>query len=50
MGDVRNAYKTFVGRSERKRNLGRHRHRWEDNIKMYLWEMVWEGVNCMHQA
>ena len=28
------AYGVLVGRPEGKRPLGRHRHRWEDNIKM----------------
>jgi len=28
-----------VGKPEGKRPLGRPRHRWEDNIKMYLQEM-----------
>jgi hypothetical protein len=30
-----------VGKPEGRRPLGRPRHRWEDNIKMYLREMVW---------
>jgi hypothetical protein len=30
------AYGAFVGRSERKRPLGRSRRKWEDNIKMHL--------------
>jgi hypothetical protein len=36
MGDMRNAYKIFVGEPERKRLLGRFRHRWEDNIGTVL--------------
>ena len=32
----------MVGRREGKRQLGRPRHRWEDNIKMDLQE-VWCG-------
>jgi len=32
----------LVGKPEGKRPLGRQRHRWEDNIKMYLQEL--EGV------
>jgi hypothetical protein len=39
MGEIRNAYKILVGRPEGKRPLGGHRHRWEDNIKMDLWEL-----------
>jgi hypothetical protein len=30
-----------VGKSDRKRPLGRRRHRWEDNIKMDLQEVGW---------
>jgi hypothetical protein len=30
MGDMRNAYKILVGMPEKKRALGRHRHRWKD--------------------
>ena len=30
---------------EGKRPLGRHRRRWEDNIKMYLWEVGCEGMD-----
>jgi hypothetical protein len=40
MGEIRTAYKIFVGKHEEKRPLGRPWHRWEDNIKMYLGE-VW---------
>jgi hypothetical protein len=32
----RDAYKIPVGKSEGKRRLRRHRHRWEDNIKMEI--------------
>jgi len=39
MGEIRNAYKILVGKPEGKRPLGGHRHRWEDNIKMDLWEL-----------
>jgi hypothetical protein len=27
-------YRVLVGKPERKRPLGRHRRRWDDNIKM----------------
>jgi hypothetical protein len=45
-GEMRNAYKIFDGKPEGKRPLRRHRHRWEDNIKIDLREMgleVWIG-------
>ena len=35
----RNAYRVLVGKREGKRPLGRQRRRWEDNIKMDLWEV-----------
>jgi len=38
MGDVRNSYKTVVGKHEGKRPLGRTTRRWEDNIGMGLRE------------
>ena len=35
-------YRVLVGKLERRRPLGRPRHRWEDNIKMALQEVrVW---------
>jgi hypothetical protein len=34
MGDNVNAYKIFVGKPEEKRQLGRPKCRWVDNIKM----------------
>jgi hypothetical protein len=41
--EKRNVYSTLVGKTEGKRQLGRLRRRWEDNIKMdvkYGWEDV----------
>jgi hypothetical protein len=38
MWDKRNAYRILVGKPEGKRQLGRPRRRWEDNIKMDLRE------------
>jgi hypothetical protein len=48
MGDSRGAYRVLLGIPEGKRPLGRPRHRWKDNIKMYLQEagggrMDWTG-------
>jgi hypothetical protein len=34
VGEMRNAYKTLVGKREGKKPLGRPRHRWEDNIRI----------------
>jgi len=36
MGERRGAYRVLVGKLEGKRPLGRHRLRWEDNIKLDL--------------
>jgi hypothetical protein len=33
---MRNAYNILVGKPEGKNQLGRPRHKWEDNIKMDL--------------
>jgi fatty-acid desaturase len=47
MGEMRNAYNILVGKLERKRPLGRSRHRWEDDIRMDVREIWWEGVDWM---
>jgi hypothetical protein len=41
MGERRGAYRVLVGKPEGRRPLGRSRHRWKDNIKMDLQEMLW---------
>jgi len=43
MGQGRGVYRVLVGKPKGKRPLGRHRHRWEDNIKMDLQEV---GGGC----
>jgi hypothetical protein len=50
MGEIRSGYKTSVGESEGKRPHGILRCRWEDNIKMDLREIGWEGVGWIHLA
>jgi hypothetical protein len=50
MGTKRNAYRVLVGNSEGKRPLGRPRRRWVDNIKMYLREIGWGGMNWIDLA
>jgi hypothetical protein len=35
-GERRGAYRVLVRKPEGRRQLGRPRRRWEDNIKMYL--------------
>jgi hypothetical protein len=41
-------YSILVGKPEGKRPLGRHRHRWKDNIRMDFKEIWWECVDLMH--
>jgi hypothetical protein len=50
MGEVRGAYNILVGRSEWRRPLGRPRHRWEDNIKIDLREIVFGDMDWIHWA
>jgi len=38
MGERRGLYRVLVGKPEGKRQLGRPRHRWEDNNKMAVQE------------
>ena len=40
----------LVGKHEGKRPLGRPRHRWEDNIKMNLQEVVRRGMDWIELA
>ena len=40
--DGRSAFKILTGTPAGKRHLGRPRHRWENNIEMYLKEI---GIN-----
>jgi hypothetical protein len=40
----------LVGKPDRKRQFGRCRHRWDDNIKMDLTELGWEGMNWINLA
>jgi hypothetical protein len=48
--DGRDAYSILVGNREGKRQLGRPRYRWEDNIRMGLKETGWEVVDLIHLA
>jgi hypothetical protein len=47
---MRNTYKILVGEPEGKRPLGRPRCRWEEDVRMGLWEKGWEGVDWIHLA
>jgi hypothetical protein len=50
MGEIGNAYRFFVGKPEGKRPLGRCKHKWDDNVRMYLREIGWKGVYWIHLA
>jgi hypothetical protein len=50
MGEKRNAYRILVGKPEGKRQLGRPRRGWEDNIKMDLKEIGWGGMDFIDLA
>jgi hypothetical protein len=43
MGEGRGVYRVWVGSPKGKRQLGRPRHRWEDNVKMDLTEIGIDG-------
>jgi len=39
-----------VGKPEGERPLVRHRHRWEDSLKLGLKGADWEGMKCINLA
>jgi hypothetical protein len=41
MGNRKGAYRVLVWKPERRRQFGRFRHKWKDNIKMDLKEVTW---------
>jgi hypothetical protein len=50
MGEGRSIYGVLVGRPEGKRPLGRHRRRWEDNIKKNLRDIEIDGASRIRVA
>jgi hypothetical protein len=48
--NYRNAYTLLVRKPERRRPLGRPRHRWLDNIRMDLVEVRWGDVDWIGVA
>ena len=46
-GERRGVYRVLVGKPEGKRQLGKPRRRWEDNIKMDLQEVGCGGLDCV---
>jgi hypothetical protein len=49
-GEGRGVYRVLLGRPEGKRPLGRHRRRWDKNIKMNLREIGIDGANWIQLA
>jgi hypothetical protein len=48
MGEKRNAYRVLAGKPEGKRQLGRFRCGWEDNIKVDYRERGWGGMDWIY--
>jgi hypothetical protein len=42
--EMRNGCEIFVGKPEGKKTVGRLRRRWQEHIKMDVWEIGWESV------
>jgi hypothetical protein len=49
-GEKRNAYRILMGKPEEKKQLGRSRRKWVNNIKMDLKEIVWDGIDWIDLA
>jgi hypothetical protein len=45
--EIKNVHKILVGKPQERRPLGKLRRRWEDNIRMDLGEIGWEGMDWM---
>jgi hypothetical protein len=50
LGEKRNEYRLLAGKPEGKRQLGRPRRRWVDNIRMDLGEVGWGDVDWIGLA
>jgi hypothetical protein len=49
-GEKMNARRILMGKSERKRPLGKPRRRWVNNNKMVLKEIGWSGMDWIDLA
>jgi hypothetical protein len=49
-GERRRVYRVLVGKLEEKRQFGRPKYRWEDNIKMNLQEVGCGGMDWIELA
>jgi hypothetical protein len=50
MGEERGMYRVLVGKPEGKKQMGKPRHRWEDNIRINPQEVgcgVWTGLGWL---
>jgi hypothetical protein len=45
MGEMKIERRSLVGKPEVERGRSRHRHKWEDNIRVDLMEVGWK---CVH--
>ena len=50
MEEIRSAFKTLTGKPTGKRHQGRTKHRWEDNLRTDLKEMVVNTRNWIDWA
>jgi hypothetical protein len=50
MVDKRGAYKVLVRKPEEKKELGRPKRRWENNIKMDIHKRGWGGLDLFAQV
>jgi hypothetical protein len=50
LDEGRGIYMVLVGTPEGKIPLGRPKHRWEDNVKMYLRDTGMDGANWIRPA
>ena len=50
LGERRDVKSVLVGKTKRKRSLGRPSHRWEDNIKMDLQDVRCGGMDWIKLA
>jgi hypothetical protein len=49
-GEKKNAYRILIAKPEGKRPQGRHKRRWEDNIKVDIREIGWGGMDWIDMA
>jgi hypothetical protein len=50
IAEKRNSYRILVAKPEGKRPLGRLRRRWMGDVKMYLRETGWSGMDWIDLA